>query len=204
MLPGTLGCGPYLCVDGVGFWVSVVAFVILKPVAYFAFIQAFRYRVSRAIPMGYRRAAGLALARAGLGIALFGAGAAVLVWIGDDAFIVWSWLYLYAGRIGAWWIVGWWGAGVRGRRLVGWVVSGTMINVAFDFATVAGMLDGWIWPASILAGIAVFIAVLDRIGRRVTLKLRFGPAPFCRRCNYDLTGNLSGRCPECSTAIQGA
>ncbi len=27
------------------------------------------------------------------------------------------------------------------------------------------------------------------------------PAGHCRRCGYDLTGNLSGRCPECGVAI---
>jgi hypothetical protein len=28
------------------------------------------------------------------------------------------------------------------------------------------------------------------------------PRPgFCRRCDYDLTGNTSGRCPECGTPI---
>ena len=32
----------------------------------------------------------------------------------------------------------------------------------------------------------------------------YGPthyAPFCTRCGYDLTGNTSGRCPECGTAL---
>jgi hypothetical protein len=28
------------------------------------------------------------------------------------------------------------------------------------------------------------------------------PRPgFCRQCDYDLTGNISGRCPECGTPI---
>jgi len=34
-----------------------------------------------------------------------------------------------------------------------------------------------------------------------------GPSHFqgggCRQCGYDLTGNLSGRCPECGTPIHG-
>jgi hypothetical protein len=30
------------------------------------------------------------------------------------------------------------------------------------------------------------------------------PRPgFCRRCDYDLTGNASGRCPECGEPISG-
>ncbi len=27
---------------------------------------------------------------------------------------------------------------------------------------------------------------------------------FCRRCGYDLTGNISGRCPECGTSTANA
>lgn len=26
---------------------------------------------------------------------------------------------------------------------------------------------------------------------------------YCRKCSYDLTGNISGRCPECGTPIPG-
>ncbi len=34
------------------------------------------------------------------------------------------------------------------------------------------------------------------------LRLRRIPAPGrCRRCGYDLTGNVSGTCPECGTGI---
>ncbi len=29
-----------------------------------------------------------------------------------------------------------------------------------------------------------------------------GPAGRCRNCNYDLTGNTSGVCPECGTPVQ--
>jgi len=33
-------------------------------------------------------------------------------------------------------------------------------------------------------------------------RLRPGPRPgHCRRCGYDLTGNVSGRCPECGTDV---
>jgi hypothetical protein len=27
------------------------------------------------------------------------------------------------------------------------------------------------------------------------------PAGHCRQCGYNLTGNVSGRCPECGTAV---
>jgi len=115
--------------------------------------------------------------------------------------LAWSWVYLYAGRVAAWSVVGRWGAVLRGRRLLGWVVSGTLINAAFDFAAVAGLLAGWVWPAVILVGLIAFIAVLDRIGRRASLRGRFADGRFCMHCRYDLTGNLSGRCPECSIPV---
>ena len=40
-----LACGPYFGPDGLV--VSGIIFLVLKPLAYFAFIQAFRYRVAR-------------------------------------------------------------------------------------------------------------------------------------------------------------
>ncbi len=183
---------------------AVVTFILLKPVAYFGFIHAFRYRVNRPVPMSFGRAARLSLARAGLGVLVVGVGIAAVMATGTDAVLAWSWVYLYAGRAVAWFVVGRWGAVLRGRRLVGWVVSGTLINAAFDFAAVAGLLAGWLWPAGILMGLIVFIAVLDRVGRRASLRARFADAPFCMRCQYDLTGNLSGRCPECSNPVATA
>ena len=183
---------------------AVVTFILLKPVAYFGFIHAFRYRVNRPVPMSFGRAAKLSLVRAGLGVLLVGVGIVAVMTTGTDAVLAWSWVYLYAGRAVAWFVVGRWGAVLRGRRLVGWVVSGTLINAAFDFAAVAGLLAGWLWPAGILMGLIVFIAVLDRVGRRASLRARFADAPFCMRCQYDLTGNLSGRCPECSNPVATA
>ncbi len=200
-LPLTLACGPYIPFDQTGFWVAAVTFLLLKPVAYFGFIHAFRYRVNRAVPLSFGRAAKLALARAGLGVLLLGVGIAAIAVAGNDMLLAWSWVYLYFARAAAWFIVGRWGAVLSGRRLVGWIVSGTLINAAFDFAAVAGVFAGWVWPAAVLAGLVVFIVVLDRIGRRESLKARFAESPLCLACRYDLTGNLSGRCPECSTPV---
>ena len=47
----TLACGPYI--SETEFWVSLSIFLFFKPLAYYAFIQAFRYRVSAAIPMTF-------------------------------------------------------------------------------------------------------------------------------------------------------
>ncbi len=197
----TIACGPF--VDDRGLVLAAVLFLLFKPLAYFGFIQAFRYRVSRPIPMRLSQAVRLTLARAGLGVVIFGIGAAAVAAAPGDRVLLWSWVYLYAARAAAWFIVGWWGAGLRGRRLAGWVTSGTLINAAFDVAVVFGIFDGPVWPVLILAGLAVFIGSLDVVGRRSSLRARFA-ATACARCRYDLTGNLSGRCPECGTPVAAA
>ena len=65
MNTGILACGPYF--DSGGMIASLVIFLLIKPYAYFAFIRAYRYRVSRAIPMTNKQAVKLAALRAILG-----------------------------------------------------------------------------------------------------------------------------------------
>jgi len=197
----TLGCGPYF--DETGLWAAMVTFLVLKPAAYFAFIMAFRYRVNRVVPLSYRRAVVLTVFRAGLGVAIGGAGMALFLPHGADG-LTWMWIYLYATRLGAWWLVGRVGAALRGRRLAGWTISGLGLNAAFDVAAISGLANGWLWPAGIMAGIAAFILVLDRVGRRSSLKARFAFTGVCQSCRYDLRGNLSGRCPECGAPVAAA
>jgi hypothetical protein len=55
-----------------------------------------------------------------------------------------------------------------------------------------GILPLWI-PAVVLAIATALLWYLDR--RRI-------PPGHCRKCGYDLTGNVSGRCPECGTEIK--
>ncbi len=192
-----LACGPYF--ETSGLVASLVIFILIKPIAYFAFIQAYRYRVSRAIPMPFSKAAKLAALRAVLGVVLVGGGTWVLA--GIDNHLIASWIYLYVARLAAWWWVGKFGAGVRGARLVGWTLGGTILNVAFDVAAVAGLMEGWVYPTIGVAVISAFIMILHRVGRRDRLRNRFSSDPFCDACNYNLTGNLSGICPECGTPI---
>jgi hypothetical protein len=59
-----------------------------------------------------------------------------------------------------------------------------------------GVVDiGWLWfviaPAALIAVSAAAIRCLTR-------RHKVG---FCSRCGYDLTGNVSGVCPECGTAV---
>jgi len=52
-----------------------------------------------------------------------------------------------------------------------------------------------LWIPFILAGILPFVLVRRSRARRARLAGR------CRSCGYDLTGNTSGVCPECGTAM---
>jgi len=195
-----LACGPYFAPGGLES--SLLIFLVLKPLAYYAFIQAFRYRVSRSIPMSVGKAVKLAALRTLLGILLVGLAAAALVGLGSDTLWKLSWIYLYGERIFAWWVVGAYGAGLVGRRLVGWTISGTAVNAAFDLAVLAGIERGWLYPLVICSAIALFIYVLHAAGRRDALRVRFPTFPLCWKCQYNLTGNISGICPECGTPIR--
>ena len=198
----TLACGPFFSTTGL--WVSLFVLLVVKPATYFAFIQSFRYRVSRDVPMSFGRALGLTAARTLIGATLL-VGVALTAGLltrsstagsATHPFILWG--VLAAERLGLWLGLGVW-AGLRGRRLVGWTLSGVCIDLAYDVALGVTLADEWLIHAGILAAVFVFIALLHAIGRRRTLRDRFGTGPRCARCSYDLTGNQSGVCPECGT-----
>ncbi|MBN1511548.1 MAG: hypothetical protein JXB13_05995 [Phycisphaerae bacterium] len=62
---------------------------------------------------------------------------------------------------------------------------------------------GWTWERGpefwVIAAVVVGFAALVRFVPE-TRSTR-GPNR-CRHCDYDLTGNVSGRCPECGTEIK--
>jgi hypothetical protein len=50
-----------------------------------------------------------------------------------------------------------------------------------------------LWAPFVLTGLpGAYLWWRDRLPIR---------AGCCRKCGYDLTGNVSGRCPECGTAV---
>lgn len=52
----------------------------------------------------------------------------------------------------------------------------------------------------VLAGVSVVAALLLGMGLRPALRRRWRVANhMCAACGYDLTGNLSGTCPECGS-----
>lgn len=59
----------------------------------------------------------------------------------------------------------------------------------------AGIILFLLFGVAILVG--VLMLVLGLRGRRS------GHEPRCRKCGYDLTGNRSGKCPECGTLLRG-
>jgi hypothetical protein len=194
-----LACGPYFAPGALP--VTIALFLVVKPLAYYAFVKAYRFRVSREIPMSAGQAAKLAALRAVIGAVLIGGGSYLLVATGRSECLVLSWVYLYGARIAAWWIVGRAGAGLAGRRLFGWIAAGTMLNVLFDVAVVGGVFINAALAAAAVFVIGCVIAVLELSGRRDALRARFTADPTCATCGYNLTGNLSGICPECGTPV---
>ena len=86
MIVQTLACGPYF--DPAGLVASFILFLLIKPLSYYAYVRAFRYRVCRAIPMTTRQAIRLAVLRGGLGLIMVGGGAWVIgaYWVGAVGF----------------------------------------------------------------------------------------------------------------------
>src|SRR5215212_6557125 len=116
----TLACGPFFSTTGL--WASLFILLLVKPATYFAFIQAFRYRVSRDVPMSTRQAIGLTVARTLMGVVLLG-GVALAAGLvagspvgstGYSASILWG--TLAVERLGLWLCLGLY-AGLRTRRL---------------------------------------------------------------------------------------
>jgi drug/metabolite transporter (DMT)-like permease len=56
------------------------------------------------------------------------------------------------------------------------------------------------WQAGAVLAI-VFVALAWAARRLWWGPFRAHPSNHCRACGYDLTGNVSGRCPECGVAV---
>jgi hypothetical protein len=76
-----------------------------------------------------------------------------------------------------------------------YVVSGAFIQYVSRLR-----IGGWL-PCSIAA---VWLAIIAVRKFRWWRRERVGDGPWCESCGYNLTGNVSGRCPECGTAIAPA
>jgi hypothetical protein len=95
----------------------------------------------------------------------------------------------------------------RGRRegrrgvvagMAAWLIVGTVLD-----ARLAPPAWGWqpgCWALAAIVGAGTGILVWQRCRRRGALR-DWREHGVCLACGYDLTGNVSGVCPECGTAL---
>jgi hypothetical protein len=87
------------------------------------------------------------------------------------------------------------------RRWLGWVL------LAYCVVYGGGLCAAWVFSPTLLFAYGealVLPAVISAVAMGCSLALlrkpEFPPG-YCRECGYDLTGNVSGVCPECGTPI---
>lgn len=91
----------------------------------------------------------------------------------------------------------WYGAGYMFMALVVFSVLLHRAQTVMDFQNAAGVaLFGFV--SAPLVGFAVAYAFARKQDRTRALRRRRNQ---CETCAYDLTGNVSGRCPECGTVL---
>jgi hypothetical protein len=149
------------------------------------------------------------------------------VWIGSLLLTIAlsAWLVSLAWHIGWWNRRTTWSVGVaQGQLVVCWIPAehqGTVLGLSpgwfvepCDYRSplpwglwwpvwANGVQSGFTIPLWIpVAGLAVVTGISLWQARR---QARRGAAfPTCLRCGYNLTGNVSGRCPECGEIVPGA
>ena len=79
-------------------------------------------------------------------------------------------------------------------------VSKPLLGSAPPSSLVPGPVQGRVMLA--VGGVMLVIAVVTHLIAQGRFPKRF-PAGCCQSCGYDLTGNVSGRCPECGRATHG-
>ncbi|MCZ6698497.1 MAG: hypothetical protein O7D94_06135, partial [Planctomycetota bacterium] len=189
-----------------GLVTALTVFLIAKPLGYYAFIQAFRYRVIGRTPMTHGRAAKLAGIRAALGL-IPAFGVALILTMESESVpsvFFFAFLFLLGTRLAIWWNIGHQNGDLLIRdALVGWTAAGTALNLAIDASIIAAVANAWWWFAGIAGVAAMFLLLLHSSGHRTALRLQYSNVPYCRKCQYNLTGNVSGICSECGTPVAG-
>ena len=197
-----VACGS---IEASGLLAALTLILLAKPLGYFAFIQAFRFRVSGGTPMTHGRAAKLAGFRAVIGwIPTLGAAFILTTGSASEASVVLAFLFLIFARLRIWWNLGQRrGDFLIGDALVGWTAAGTALNLAIDASIIAALANAWWWFAGIAGVAAMFLLLLHSSGHRTALRLQYSNVPYCHMCQYNLTGNVSDICSECGTPVAG-
>jgi hypothetical protein len=68
--------------------------------------------------------------------------------------------------------------------------------------TLESGLFPWNRTAGLTCPIWMIVVSLTLLARLLSHLARRIPPGHCEHCGYNLTGNVSGRCPECGTAIK--
>ena len=87
------------------------------------------------------------------------------------------------------------------KDIHGWGVGQRRPRIPSDY--------GWMWPQRFRGRVTLitvplwlpFVAVAIATAILFYRDRRKNAPGFCGQCGYDLTGNTSGRCPECGTPI---
>ncbi|MBK8266808.1 MAG: hypothetical protein IPK83_00230 [Planctomycetes bacterium] len=121
-----LACNPFAGVP----WDSLFfIFFVVKPITYFAFTYAFRYRVGHRIPLTTGRILGIAIVRTILGVAVVGIEG---TYLGLEGNLFASYSYMYISRFFVWYFIGILMLSLRKERLALWVSDGLALNFLFD------------------------------------------------------------------------
>ena len=71
------------------------------------------------------------------------------------------------------------------------------------FGTVVLIRTGAPWAVAMLAPIGLVMLAWFRWDRPFEIRQECKAKGLCVTCGYDLTGNVSGVCPECGAAVAG-